>query len=57
MDPRPPSGKTGGKDGLGRLFEKMAVLTEGLEFPDIHLFEGFLHRFPEGLVCIAHAAL
>ena len=47
----------GGKDGLGRLFEKMAVLTEGLEFPDIHLFEGFLHRFPEGLVCIAHAAL
>ena len=45
------------KDGSGRLFEKMAVLTEALEFPDIHLFEGFLHGFPEGLVCIAHAAL
>ncbi len=45
---RPPfSGKRGwGKDGLGRLFEKMAVLTEALEFPDIHPFEGFLHGSP-----------
>ena len=58
MDRPPALRKDGwGKDGLGLLFEKMAVLTEALEFPDIHLFEGFLHGFAEGLVGIAHAAL
>ena len=53
----PPERRVGERRGWADCSRKCAVLTEGLEFPDIHIFEGFLHGFAEGLVGIAHAAL